>query len=267
MKKASVYFLLFLIISILSYALTEVEHSIQATVTVNPVGGELNVLPDNLFVYAPPLSSVEKELIFWQENGNQNLNVTLFLEQNGISNWFSFSDNGFIVSPIGNKTIKVYVDIPAVGIGVYSINIHAKADDQDLVIPVNITVTDKYKINVNIDVSPRRVNAGESIFVLTKLTKSKLRKKDSDVEGKITVNLEYSVLKQKDLITTLSTTMDVIDYSEENISILIPANATSGRYTVEVTATHLDKTAKGRGSFSVTRSLFTRFFNFFGWFR
>jgi hypothetical protein len=250
----------------LVYGISE-EHTLSAKVTVNPVSGILKVFPSNLLVNAPPLSFVEKNLTFWQETGNQEFNVTLYLEISEIKSWISFSENDFILGPNETKDIITYINIPNIEAGTYSGNIHAITNSQDLIIPVNITVTDKYKIDVNIDVSPRKVKAGENISVLTKLTKSKLKKPDTDVEGKITVNLRYNVLKRKELITTLTTTMDVVDYSEKNVPILIPVNATFGSYTIEVIATHLDKIAKDRDNFLVRTNLFRRFIKFFRWFR
>lgn len=265
MKKIFLFFLLIIILLGLVRAVTEVEHSLKATVTVNPVPGKLNVSPEYLAINALPLSLVEKSLRF-QQDGNADLNVSFGLGESEINEWLSFSEVEFTVKPQEEKEIKIFINISAVKPGDYSTNILATGNP-DLIIPVNITVTDKYKIGVNIDVLQRKINDGESISVLTKLTKSKLRKKDKDVEGNITVDLEYRVLRRKELITTLNATMDVIDYSEENIHIHIPDDAASGRYTVEVTAVHSGKTAKDKDSFSVARDLFTGFFNFFRWFR
>lgn len=262
MKKIFSYFLVIVILLGLVRAITEVEQSVEAKVTVNPFPGKLNVSPQYLSVYAPPLSFVEKALIF-QQDGNINLNVSLYLEKDTINDWISFSAVEFTLKPLEKKEIKIFTNIPNITLGYYSTKIHAIAGNQDLIIPINITLTNKYKIGLDIAISPDRTKAGQNISVLTKLTKSKLRKQDPEVEGKITVNLEYNVLKQKQLITTLKTTMDVINYNEKNISILIPANATAGRYTVEATATHLDKTAKDKDSFSVITNLLSRFFNLF----
>ena len=262
MKKLYFYFLLTILFSILVYGISE-EQSLLAKVTINPVPGILKVSPENLLVNTPPLSFVEKNLTFFQEDGNLDLNVSLFLEISEISSWISFSETDFIVKPNATKDIITFIDIPNVTAGAYSGNIHAITNAQDLLIPVNITVTDKYKIGVDIDVLQREITAGKNISVLTKLTKSKLKKPDEDVEGKITVNLKYNVLKQKDLITTLTTTMDVVNSNEKTISIHIPINATKGSYTVEVTATHLDKTAKDKDNFLVRENLLAIFLKFF----
>ena len=266
MKKLYFYFLLIILSSLLVYGIS-VEHSLKATVTVNSVPGILKVSPSNLLVNAPPLSLVEKNLTFSQELGNQELDVTLFLEISEIKTWLSFSENGFIVKPNETKDIIAYIDIPHIKTGTYSGNIHAITNGQDLIIPVNITVTDKYKINVKIDALERKVKAGNDISVLTKLTKTKQRKKDPEVKGKITVDLVYKVLKGKEIIANLSTTMDVVNSNERVVSIPIPINAVKGKYTVEVTATHLDKTAKSKDNFFVTASLLNTFLNFFGIFR
>lgn len=262
MKKIYLYLLLIIIFSGLVNALSEVEHSIKATVTVNPVAGALIVEPDKIEINAPPLSFVEKNIKFKQD-GNIDLNVTLFLEISKIKDWLSFSENNFIVKPNETKDIITYINIPNITIGTYSGNVHAITNSQDLIIPVNITVTKNYKIDVNIDVAQGKIKAGQSISVFTELTKTKKSKKDPEVEGKITVNLLYNVLKGEEFITTLSTTMDVIDNNTDTILIPIPINATKGRYIVEVTATHLDKTAKDKDSFSVTTNLLARFFRWF----
>ncbi|MBU1204675.1 MAG: hypothetical protein KKE93_02085 [Nanoarchaeota archaeon] len=266
MKKILLFFLLIITFPALVKALIEVEHSVTATVTINEVEGKLKVFPSFLEINAPPLSLVKKNLTFWQENGNIDLNVSLYLEESEINDWLSFSAVDFTVKPNETKDIITYINIPNITIGTYSGNIHAITNSQDLIIPVNITITDKYKIDINIDALERKIKAGDYISVFTELTKTKTRNKDPEVEGKITVDLVYNVLKGKDLITTLSTTMDVVDYSEKNISIPIPIDATRGGYIVEVIATHLDKTAKDRDNFFVTTNLLTRFFNLFRWF-
>jgi len=262
MKKIFLIFLSILLFSILVYGISE-EHSLLAKVTVNSVPGTLTVAPENLLANAPPLSLVEKNLYFSQLAGNQDLNVSLFLEISSIKDWLSLSKNNFIVEPDKTGNITVFIDIPNVTTGTYSGNIHALSDTQDLVIPVNITVTDKYKIDVGIDVLENKIKAGNNISVLTELTKSKLKMPDPDVEGKIAVDLLYNVLKGKETITTLATTMDVENINEKTVFITIPINATKGRYTIEVTATHLDKTATSKDNFRVTANIVGNIFNFF----
>ena len=265
MKKLYFYFLITILFSILIYGISE-EQTLLAKVTINPVPGILKVSPENLLVNAPLLSLVEKNLMFFQESGNQDLNVSLFLGISEISSLISFSENNFIVKPNETKDIITFIGILNITTGIYSGNIHAITNAQDLIIPVNITVTDKYKIGANIDVLEKKVKAGQNISVFTELTKTKQRKIDPEIEGKITVSLLYNVLKGTKFITSLSTTKEVIDYNADTVSIPIPINATKGSYTVEVTATHLDKTAKDKDSFLVTTNLFGIFFNFLGWF-
>ena len=251
MIKLYFYFLITIFISILVHGIAQ-DQTLPALVTVNPVSGILNVSPSNLLVNAPPLSLVEKNLTFSQDSEDKDLNVTLFLEISVIKSWISFSENSFIIKPNEIKDIITFIDIPETTIGIYSGNIHAITNEsQDLIIPVDITVTDKYKISVNIDETKGTVQPGENILVFTELTKAKQRKKDPEIEGKITVDLVYNVLKGKNLITTLSTTMDVVDFNSETILITVPVDAPSGRYKVEVTATHLDKTANDRDNFRV----------------
>jgi len=262
MKKLYFYFLIITLFSVLVYGISE-EQNILAKVTVNAVPGTLTVTPDNLLVNVPPLSLVEKNLTFSQESGNQELNVTLFLEVSGIKDWISFSENNFIVIPLETKDIVTFIDIPNVTTGTYSGNIHAITNTQDLIIPVNITLTNKYKINVKIDALERKIKAGTNISVFTELTKTKQRRKDPELEGEITVNLEYNILKQKNLITTFTTTMDVVNSNEKIVSIPIPISATKGKYTVEVTATHLDKTDNDKDNFQVTDNLVGKILNFF----
>ena len=271
MKKLYLYLLLMILFLGLVKALAEIEYNIEATVTVNPFPGALNVSPEYLYINAPLLSFVEKELTF-QQDGNTDLNVVLHSENAG--DWLSFSANEFILKPADNRSIKVYINISEIEPVNYSTNIHAAVKDQDLIIPVkdliipvNITVTDKYKLSVNIDVSPHKISPGENISVLTRLTRSNLKQTDADVEGKIAVNLEYNILMRKKLITNLTTTMDVIDSNIKTIPILIPADALRGSYTVEVIAIHLNKTDKDQDHFLVKTKLWTRFFNFFTWFR
>ena len=263
MKKLYFYFLITMLFSILAYGISE-EQSLLAKVIVNPAIGILNVSPSNLSINAPPLSLVEKNLTFSQELGNQDLNVTLFLEISEISSWISFSDNNFIVTLNETKDIIAFIDIPNVTTRTYSGNIHALTNDsQDLIIPVNITVTDKYKIDVEIDALEKKIKAGNNISVLTELTKTKEKVPDPEVDGKITVDLIYNVLKGKDIITTLSTTMDVANSNEKTVSIHIPLNSTKGGYTVEAIATHLDKTATSKDNFQVTANIVGNIFNFF----
>jgi len=261
MKKLYFYFLLIILSSLLVYGISE-EQTLLAKVTVNPVSGVLNVSPNNLLVNAPPLSFVEKTLTFGQENGNQDLNVTLFLEISEIKDWISFSENNFIVKPAETKDIITYIDIPNIEIGTYSGNIHAITNTQDLIIPVNITVTDKYKISVKIDTLERKVKPGNDVSVLTEITKTKQRRKDPELEGKITVDLVYNLLKGKESITTLTTTIDVVNSNQKTVLIPIPLNASKGKYTVEVTATHLDKTSNSKDNFQVTTNIVGKILNF-----
>lgn len=262
MKKIFLFSLLILLFSILVHGISE-EHTLLATVSVNPVPGTLNVFPENLLVNAPPLSEVEKTLTFSQESGNKDLNVSLFLEIGEINSWISFSQNSFIVTPLETKDITTFIDIPNVTTGTYSGNIHALTDSQDLLIPVNITVTGKYRIDVEIDALERKVKAGNNVSVLTKLTKTKEKRPDPDVEGKIIVDLSYNVLKGKDLIATLTTTMDVENLNEKTVSINIPLNSTKGGYTVEAIAAHLDKTDNDKDNFQVTTNMVGNILNFF----
>jgi len=262
MKKIFLFFLLTILFSILVYGVGE-EHSVLAKVTVNPVPGTLTVQPANLPINAPASSLVEKNLTFSQILGNQDLNVSLFLDISGISSWISFSETNFTVKPNETKDITAFIDIPNVATGAYSGNIHALTNIQDLIIPVNITLTDKYKISVKIDALERRITAGNSVSVLTDLTKVKRRKKDPEVEGKITVDLLYNILKGKKIITSLSTTMDVTDSNSDTILIPIPINATKGKYTVEATATHLGKSAKAKDGFQVSANLLNNILKFF----
>ena len=157
MKKIFLFFLSTLLFSILVYGISE-EHSLLAKVTINAVPGTLTVSPENLLVNAPPLSEVEKNLTFSQELGNQDLNITLFLEISPIKDWISFSENNFIVQPDKTKDIITFIDIPNITTGTYSGNIRALTNAQYLVIPVNITVTNKYKISVKIDALERLVS-------------------------------------------------------------------------------------------------------------
>jgi len=276
MKKIFLFFLLTILSSILVYGIDQ-EQSLPAKVTVNPIPGTLSVSPDSLLVNTIPLSLVQKKLTFSQLSGEQDLNVTLFLDISPIKDWISFSENNFIVTPLETKDIITFLDIPNVTAGTYSGNIHALANAQDLIIPVNITVTDRYKIKVKIDALEKKVKAGNNVSVLTKLKKSNLKKKGKDVEGKITVNLDYTVTKKfKDkgtkkykelIIATITTTMDVINTAEKTVLIPIPLNATKGKYTVEVTATHLDKTDKDKDKFSVKTNWTKEFKKFLRRFR
>jgi len=262
MKKIFLFFLLTILFSILVYGVGQ-EHTLLAKVTVNPVPGTLTVSPDNLPINTVPLSLVEKNLSFSQLAGNQDLNVTLFLEISDIITWLSFSETNFNVTPLETKDITAFIDIPNVTAGTYSGNIHALTNIQDLIIPVNITVIDKYKISVKIDALERKVKPGNDVSVLTQLTKAKQRRKDPELDGKITVDLEYNIFKQKTLITTLTTTIDVADFNEKTVSIHIPLNASKGKYTVEVTATHLDKSSSSKDGFQVTTNIVGKILNFF----
>jgi len=260
MKKLYYYFVSAILFSIVVYGISQ---DIPALVTVNPVSGILNVSPSNLVINALPLSLVEKNLAFYQELGNETLNVTLFLEVGAISSWLSFSQNNFIID-FSTKDIITFIDVPNVTAGLYSGNIHAITNkSQDLVIPVDITVTDKYKISVKIDALEKKVKPGNDVSVLTEITKTKQRRKDPEIEGKITVDLFYNLLKGKESITTLTTTIEIIDFNEKTVLIPIQLNATKGKYTVEVTATHLDKTITGKDNFQVTTNLVGNILNFF----
>jgi len=261
MKKILLFFLLTILFSILVYGIGQ-EQSLLAKVTVNPVPGTLSVSPTNLPINAIPSSLVEKNLSFSQLLGNQNLNVSLFLEVSDIITWVSFSETNFIVKSNETKDITTFIDIPNITSGTYSGNIHALTNIQDLIIPVNITVTDKYKISVKVDTLERKVKPGNDVSVLTELTKAKQRRKDPELEGKITVDLEYNILKGKNLITSLSATMDVVDSNQKTVSIPIPLNASKGKYTVEVTATHLDKSSNSKDNFQVTTNIVGKILNF-----
>ena len=163
MLKKLFYIFLIVIFS-LTVEAAVVEHNVKASVTINPVEGELRVFPSYFEINAAPLAIVEKNLTFWQENGNIGINVNL----SSSLDFISFSENNFILSPIENKTIIAYINTS--NIGIYSGEIYAN----DLVIPIEITVTKKYKIDVDIDVSPRVVKAGDYINISTKLEKLKL---------------------------------------------------------------------------------------------
>ena len=266
MKKIFLFFILAILFSVLVYGIGE-EQTILAKVTVNPVPGTLTVSPGNLLVNTVPSSLVEKNLSFSQLLGNQDLNVTLFLEISPIKDWISFSENNFILTPLETKKIITFIDIPNIAPGTYSGNIRAlvNANDltiQDLIIPVNITVTNKYKISVKIDALERKVKPGTNVSVLTELTKTKQRRKDPELDGKITVDLFYNLLKGKKSITTLSTTIDVVNSNQKTVSIHIPLNASKGKYTVEVTATHLDKSSNSKDGFQVTTNIIGKILNF-----
>ena len=56
--------------------------------------------------------------------------------------------------------------------------------------------------------------------------------------------------------------MDVVNSNEKTVSIPIPLNASKGKYTVKVTATHLDKTANSKDNFQVTTKLIRKILNF-----
>ena len=262
MKKIFLFFLLTILSSILVYGIGQ-EQSLLAKVTVNPVPGTLSVSPASLPINAPALSLVEKNLSFSQLLGNQDLDVTLFLEASDIITWISFSETDFILTPLETKDITLFIDIPNVTAGTYSGNIHALTNIQDLIIPVNITVIDKYKISVKVDELEKKVKPGNDVSVLTQLTKAKQRRKDPELDGKITVNLEYNIFKQKTLITTLTTTIDVENSNEKTVLIPVPLNAAKGKYTVEVTATHLDKSSSSKDGFQVTTNIVGKILNFF----
>ena len=177
MKKIFLFFLLTILFSIIVHGIGQ-EQTLLAKVTVNPVPGTLSVSPTNLPINSVALSLVEKNLSFSQLLGNQDLNVSLFLEASDIITWISFSEADFILTPLETKDITAFIDIPNVTAGTYSGNIHALANAQDLIIPVNITVTDKYKISVKVDALERKVKAGNNVSVLTEITKAKQRRKD-----------------------------------------------------------------------------------------
>ena len=139
MKKLYFYFLITILFSILVYSIGE-EQTILAKVTVNPVPGTLTVSPDNLLVNSIPLSFVEKNLSFSQLLGNQDLNVTLFLEVSDIITWLSFSETNFNVTPLEAKDITAFIDIPNVTTGTYSGNIHAITINNTITTPINVVV-------------------------------------------------------------------------------------------------------------------------------
>ena len=89
MKKLYFYFLLTILFSVLVYGVGQ-EQTLLAKVTVNPVPGTLNVSPASLPINSVPSSLVEKNLSFSQLLGNQDLNVSLFLEISDIITWISF---------------------------------------------------------------------------------------------------------------------------------------------------------------------------------
>ena len=89
MKNVFLFFLLIILSSVLVYGIGQ-EQSLLAKVTVNPVPGTLSVSPASLPINSVPSSLVEKNLSFSQLLGNQDLNVTLFLNISEINSWLSF---------------------------------------------------------------------------------------------------------------------------------------------------------------------------------
>ena len=131
-------------------------------------------------------------------------------------------------------------------------------------IPVSVTVlpSTNFTIDVNITVTQEQIKAGESVPVFTEL--AKIKENIEDPEEKIVVDLFYKVMRKAELITTLSTTMEVIDYNADTILIPIPKDAIRNIYTVEVTATYLDKIDRDKDAFYVTTTFFRTFLNFLG---
>ena len=62
LKRVIFLFLIVMSSLLVAQALVEVEQSVQATVTINEVQGELKVFPELLETNAAPLAIVEKEL-------------------------------------------------------------------------------------------------------------------------------------------------------------------------------------------------------------
>lgn len=131
-------------------------------------------------------------------------------------------------------------------------------------IPVSVTVlpSNNFTIDVNITITQDQVRAGESVPVFTELAKINENIEDPEVE--IVVDLFYKVMRKAELITTLSTTMNVTNYSADIILIPIPKDATRDIYTVEVIATYLDKIDRDKDAFYVTTTFFRTLLNFFG---
>lgn len=258
MKIAIIFSLLIVILSSLASPIKD-DLKIKASVTINTA--QLKFLPQKLSITTTPLSHVEKSLSFSQESGEEDIDVSFFLQKDRIKGWISFSGTNFNLEAGNTKNIIAYINVPDIATGTYSGNIHALANNQDLIIPVDITVTDDYGIDAKIQASPDRVGAGKNIYVSTGLEKS-----SNNAEGSIPILLEYNVFRQKNLITSFSTTIDVEHSNEKTVSIPIPAHAFGGRHTVELTATHLDKVSKDKDNFSVRPNWFRRFIRIFGWF-
>jgi len=259
MKIALIFSLLIVILSSLVSPIND-NLDIKASVTINTA--QLKFSPEKLSITTTPLSHVEKSMSFSRESGEEDIDISFFLQKDKIKDWISFSGTNFNLEPGNTKNIIAYIDVPDIAAGTYSGNIHALANNQDLIIPVDITVTDDYGIDAKIEASPDRLRAGKNIHVSTELEKS-----SNKAEGSIQVLLEYNVFRQKNLITSFSTTMDVEHSNEKTISIPIPAHALGGRYTIGLTATHLDKVSKDKDNFSVRPNWFGRLIRIFGWFR
>lgn len=259
MKIALIFSLLIVILSSLVVPIND-NLNIKASVTINTA--QLKFSPEKISITTTPLSHVEKSMSFSQESGEENIDVSFFLQTDETKDWISFSRTKVNIGPDNTKNIIAYIDVPDIATGTYSGNIHALANNQDLIIPVDITVTDDYGIDAKIETYPNRIKAGKNIYVSTGLEKF-----SNEAEGSIQVLLEYDVFKQKNLITNFSTTMDVEHSNEKEVSIPIPIDAFGGRHTVELTATHLDKVSKDKNNFSVRPNWFGRLIKIFGWFR
>lgn len=243
MKALFFILIAFLLSSVAAIAQIE-ESQIQASVTVNPA---FSVTPDSISANVLTFSFLEKNLSF-QQNIGSNFRIVLGAEGE-ISSWVSFSAANFTVAPSQIRIVTVFFEIPNTAARTYTGNITAN----DLRIPVVLTVSDTYKLNSSLDVVPSGIQLGGNVTVFATIGKEAVGKV-KDVEGRIPVVATYQVLKGKQVITAFNTTNEVSDVIEESFVIQIPANASSGKYTATVTATHLGKKTTSNDGFFVGKN-------------
>jgi len=237
-------FLLSLVTLVLfsTFATSQFEQtSLQATITVNPVS---SVSPNSLSANVLPLSFLEKAL-FFEHNTDQN--VTLILSAEGeISSWVIFSISNFTMEPSQGRIVALFFSVPDTEARIYTGNITAS----NIIIPVEITVFDKYKLNSSLVVIPAGIQAGNNITIFATIGRGAVGKV-KDVEGSIPVVATYQITKGKQVIAEFNTSNEISNVIEESFTIQIPANASNGKYTAKLTASHLNKKTSSKDGFFV----------------
>lgn len=222
-----------------------VENTVQATVNINP---NIGVEPLNLTGFVPPVANLTKTITVTNNAaGNTQVLVTAGGE---IASWMHFSIDNFTLGPSEQSDVLVTFVIPDVEPRTYFGTITINGQE----IPVELTVTKRYKLSLDIHVTESVIPPGGTVFILTDISMTKQRRRDPALEGEIAVDVAYDILKGKTIVASTTTTILVNGFPTTTAVIPLPVDAATGRYKVEATATHRDKTTTDRDAFRVSEN-------------